>query len=157
MGKINERIKEAEKHGIFISDTLRDRLKVKDDIRGIYGIFSRKNDEETCLYIGRAYSIVDRCFSYNGHITEYMHNNDEDGKLISKLINNSRKKNHIILIELIEEVEFQGDNYNRDMQRLVYAEYKNIEEYQEKGQCLNQLPEGNWIEKDKWEELHKKQ
>lgn len=153
MSKIIERIKEAEKHGIYITDA----LKVKEDIRGIYGIFSLTNDNKTCLYIGRSYNVVDRLFDGNGHITRYMYNNNKDGSLISNLINEAKERNHIIQIDLIKKVKYQGDNYYRDMHRLVYEEYKSIERYQEKGECLYQLPEGKWMSKEKWDKEVKKQ
>ena len=48
---------------------------------------------------------------------------------------------------------YEFDNYYRDMQRLAYEEYKVIEEYQNKNQALHQLPEGNWIKLNRWEDL----
>lgn len=152
MSKITERIQEAERNDVFISDV----LKNESDIRGIYGIFSLKNDEKTCLYIGRAHNIINRFFDYNGHIAGYLRNNGKDNKLISRLINDSRNKKCTIFIDMLEKVEYQGDDYYRDMQRLVYAEYKWIEKYQRQGECLNQLPEGNWIKKEYWVNNYKK-
>lgn len=152
MSKIIERIKEAEKHGIYITDA----LKVTGDIRGIYGIFSLINDKKTCLYIGRSYNVLDRLFGSSGHISKYIYNNCKGKNLISKLINDAKQGNCNILIDLIKEVKYKGDNYYRDMHRLVYEEYKSIEDYQKKGECLYQLPEGKWMSKEKWEKEVKK-
>lgn len=144
MSKIIEEIRKAKDNNIIIPK----ELNSSDAIRGIYGIFSKKDDEKICLYIGRSYSIVDRLLGSSGHIT--MYNNDNYEKLVPKLILDSINNGCCITIEILEVVEYKGDNYYRDMQRLAYAEIRLIEEYQEKKECLKQLPEGTWISKDKW-------
>ncbi|WP_097014308.1 hypothetical protein [Anaerocolumna aminovalerica] len=149
MSKIIEEIQKAKDNSITVPKELNNR----DVIRGIYGIFSQKNDEKICLYIGRSYSIADRLFGSAGHIT--MYNNDNYEKLVPKLILDSINNGCCITIEILEVVEYEGDNYYRDMQRLAYAEIRLIEEYQEKNECLKQLPEGTWISEDNWNKRYK--
>lgn len=149
MSKIIEEIQKAKDNSITVPKEFNNR----DVIRGIYGIFSEKDDEKICLYIGRSYSIADRLFGSGGHIT--MYNNDNYEKLVPKLILDSINNGCCISIEVLEVVKYKGDNYYRDMQRLAYAEIRLIEEYQEKKECLRQLPEGTWISEDNWNKRYK--
>lgn len=144
MSRIIEEIQKANNNGITVPMEINNR----DVIRGVYGIFSEKDGEKKCLYIGRSYHITDRLFGSNGHITKFNNNNYE--KLVPQIILDSINNGYCVTIEILEVVNYKGDNYNRDMQRLAYAETKLIEEYQEKGECLRQLPEGTWIPEDTW-------
>ena len=74
-------------------------------------------------------------------------------KIVENLIKDILKDKKQVKIKVIKEVSYEFDNYYRDMQRLVYEEYKVIEEYQNKNQVLHQLPEGNWIKLNRWEDL----
>lgn len=65
------------------------------------------------------------------------------------------EKGQTVCIELLEEVPYNKGNctetdYNRDMQRLASAECKHIDFYQNKGECLWQLPEGKHLSFDEW-------
>ncbi len=149
MSKIKDEIQKAKDNRITVSKELYNG----DVIRGIYGIFSEKDDEKICLYIGRSYNISYRLFGSDGHIT--MYNNDNYEKLVPKLILDSINNGCCITLEILEVVEYKGDNYYRDMQRLAYAEIRLIEEYQERKECLWQLPEGTWISEDNWNKRYK--
>lgn len=58
-------------------------------------------------------------------------------------------------IRLIESVEYKFDNYYKDAQRLASRENHWIDEYQEKNQCLEQVPEGKRPSIENWERLKK--
>lgn len=149
MSKIIEEIQKANDNRIIVPKELNNQ----DVIRGVYGIFSEKDDKKICLYIGRSYSIANRLFGSYGHITMYNNNNYE--KLVPKLILDNINIGCCIAIEILEVVEYKGDNYYRDMQRLAYAEIRLIEEYQQRKECLWQLPEGTWISEDNWNKRYK--
>ncbi|MCR8967318.1 hypothetical protein [Streptococcus zalophi] len=135
----------------WLREEMKDKIIVEDKIfkkkiRGIYGIFSKENDKELCIYIGKAINVYSRLLTGNGHLVKikkkkYMF------EAIKECMNNPNKK---LIIKILEEVPYLYDNYNRDVQRLAFAEYSLIEKYQEKEQCLNQLPEGSNQDFEKW-------
>ena len=61
-----------------------------------------------------------------------------------------------IEIRLIESVEYKFDNYYKDAQRLASRENHWIDEYQEKNQCLEQVPEGKRPSIESWERQKEK-
>lgn len=123
-------------------------------IRGIYGFFAVCEDKEHCLYIGRSYDISGRIFGSDGHVTKYNHQIKKN--LVPHLIDETRKHGWKVDVRILEIVKYKGDNYYRDMQRLAYAEYRLIEEYQKKERCLYQLPEGTWMKKKNWDANYSK-
>ncbi len=136
-----------QKNKIFVQQDIIDR-----SIRGIYGIFSLNKDHinKKCLYIGKAINIYSRLFVGNGHIVR-IKKKDYPFSIFEDCMENSEK---ILKIEVLKEVKYKLDDYNRDAQRLAYQEYYFIEEYQKKGECLYQLPEGvNKKEKIAWEKI----
>ena len=131
---------------------------INGNIRGVYGIFSCDvdNKNENCYYIGRAADIRSRFFDAGGHLHNFIWSKSGKEitmKLVEKLIKDILKDKKQVEIKVIKEVPYEFDNYYRDMQRLAYEEYKVIEEYQNKNQALHQLPEGNWIKLNRWEDL----
>ena len=139
--------------GILIDDCI-----TRDNIRGVYGIFScdENNQNEYCYYIGRAADIRSRFFDAGGHFHNFIWSKSDKEitmKLVEKLIKDILKDKKQVEIKVIKEVPYEFDNYYRDMQRLAYEEYKIIEEYQNRNQALHQLPEGNWIKLNRWEGL----
>ena len=117
--------------------TLDNRLLQFDPpVRGIYGIFIEDKGQKKCVYVGKAENLYNRMFKSDGHIVN-----------IKKGIhfNSQLKQGQNIIIEVLEEVPYnKGDcsieDYNRDMQSLASAEYHHIDFYQNKGECLWQLP-----------------
>lgn len=83
-----------------------------------------------------------------------MYNRGECVKLVPSLINNNI--NNGIEIKVLKEVKYEGNNYSRDLHKLAFEEYKLIDKYQELGQCLYQIPEGNQISEKNWSRLYKK-
>lgn len=127
--------------------------KIKDpenQVRGIYGIFV-KDKNEKCVYVGRAFSIYERMFGANGHITNLKDNRHTNQQLQDAM--NTEKE---IVIKILEEVPFKFDNYYKDMQRLASEENKYIDQYQKINQCLEQVPEGTSISEEKWESMKTK-
>ena len=129
--------------------------KIKDvdnPIRGIYGIFVKdKNEEEKCVYVGKAFSLYDRMFGSTGHIPK-LKKNIHTNKQLQDAVNVGKE----IEIKILEEVPFEFDNYYRDMQRLASKENKYIDQYQKINQCLEQVPEGTKTNEEEWERLKEK-
>lgn len=132
---------EAQSRGIDLSEN----LLCGEPIRGIYGFFKQKAGVKKCFYIGRSYDIAARIFQ---HIID-------TEKLVFELIEKYQAHGYQISAEILEVVQYEGDNYYRDMQRLAFSEYNLIEQYQRKGECLHQLPEGSWISEANWEKRYK--
>lgn len=135
---------------------------INENIRGIYGIFSLTDSTKKCIYIGRAANIASRMLSNEGHLSDFYSYSLSELKnmalpaMVPQLILDEILAGKKICIEIIEKVPYVGDEYHKDMQRLAFAESKAITEYQDKGECLYQLPEGSWISKDTWNELYRK-
>ena len=129
-------------------------LKFINPVRGVYGIFikdkDQKKDQKKCVYVGKAENLYSRMFMNDGHIVAI-----RKGIHFNPQLNQALGQGKIIVIEVLEEVPYnKGDcsieDYNRDMQSLAFAEYKHINSYQNKGECLWQLPEGKHLSFDEW-------
>ena len=125
-------------------------LKFINPVRGVYGIFIKDKDQKICVYVGKAENLYSRMFSDNGHLVRI-----RKGKHTNPKLNEEIEKGQTVCIELLEEVPYNKGNctetdYNRDMQRLASAECKHIDFYQNKGECLWQLPEGKHLSFDEW-------
>jgi hypothetical protein len=117
--------------------------------RGIYGIFvvDKFHSEEFCAYIGKATSIYNRLFcGKNAHLVKLKEN-----ILYNSAINKAmQNENKIIDIRVLEEVTFQYENYNKDMQYLASRECYYIDKYQRLDQCLEQRPDGRSMYEKFW-------
>ena len=147
-----------QKLELLPKEILIDEKIINSNIRGVYGIFSCDvdNKNENCYYIGRAADIRSRFFDAGGHFHNFIWSKSDKQitmKIVENLIKDILKDKKQVKIKVITEVPYEFDNYYRDMQRLAYEEYKVIEEYQNKNQALHQLPEGNWIKLNRWEDL----
>ena len=131
--------------------TLDNRLLQFDPpVRGIYGIFIEDKGQKKCVYVGKAENLYNRMFKSDGHIV-----NIKKGIHFNSQLKQALEQGQNIIIEVLEEVpSIKGDYteaaYNCDMQRLASAEYKYIDFYQNKGECLWQLPEGKHLSFDEW-------
>ncbi|OOM09431.1 hypothetical protein [Clostridium saccharobutylicum] len=134
------------KENIFIDEKILDWHNI---VRGIYGIFIKCiGENKKCVYVGRSISIYDRMFnSENGHIAKMK----EKEHFISELNKASEDSQIKVFIEILEEVDFEFDDYHKDMQRLASAENYYIDRYQSRNQSLNQVPEGTKMTKEEWE------
>ncbi|MER2175433.1 MAG: hypothetical protein ABS911_12205 [Carnobacterium sp.] len=138
---------------IKIDADIKDHTK---GLRGIYGFFINN----TCIYVGRSQSIYGRIFDNDGYLAilramSIKFKETKEIKYQEKPIPNYLFDAIIakeqISIKILERVPCQFDNYSKDMQRLASAEYKQIDCYQKKGQCLNQLPDGSNMPLGIWE------
>ena len=136
-----------EQSEIILDDAL---LQHDPPVRGVYGIFLGQNSSEICVYVGKAENLYSRMFSDDGHLVRIRKGKHTNPKLIDAI-----GKGQKVYIRLLEEVPYEKGNnteadYNRDLQRLASAEYKHIDFYQNKGECLWQLPEGKHLSFDEW-------
>lgn len=149
-------LKEQESIGKIIIDN--DIKNTNNPIRGIYGVFS----EDNCLYVGRTISIYDRLFGGKGHLAKLKYIVEKDGienekNFVPIALFQAIKEGKQVSIKILERVPLQLDNYNKDMQRLASAENKYVNYYQQKDQCLNQLPDGYNMQKNNWQVKVKEQ
>ena len=146
--RIDIEIARAQKNDLTVDE----RLKQETPIRGVYGVFAKVGDESRCLFIGRSHNIAQKLFDHDGEITGY--SNRQDLSLTAKLMREIQ--NATFEIKVLQVVNFEGDNYYRDMQRLAFAQSEWIEKYQVRGEALRQLPEGNWPPEETWNVRYKK-
>ena len=131
--------------------TLDNRLLQFDPpVRGIYGIFIKDIGQKKCVYVGKAENLYNRMFKSDGHIVAI-----RKGIHFIPQLNQAVEQGQDITIKVLQVVPYnKGDcsieDYNRDMQSLAFAEYKQINSYQNKGECLWQLPEGKHLSFDEW-------
>jgi len=74
-------------------------------------------------------------------------------KQVTKFIQENLERKNKIIIIVLKEVKYKGDNYYKDMQRLASAENMLIDEYQKQDECIQQLPEGRWLKLGTWKEM----
>ena len=135
-------------------DIMREKIKIdrqlKENNRGVYGIFLIRCDDldEQCAYIGKSEQLFERAKQHLKSI--------ENRTNISTLNNAMDDDDLRIEIRLIESVEYKFDNYYKDAQRLASRENHWIDEYQEKNQCLEQVPEGKRPSIESWERQKEK-
>lgn len=150
----NEGLKWMKDKNIYINEEHMNRiLKVDEPLIGVYGFFleEKEGGAEKCVYIGRSVNIYSRLFK-DGHITKLMKGIHGNEKLSTAL-----KENNKIIVKVLEEVEFSYKSYAKDMHKLALAEYKQIGIYQDKDECLDQLPDGSNMDKSLWDELSKRE
>lgn len=128
-------------------------------IAGVYKFcyFNPNNsDDAGCFYIGKASSLAYRLLdSSGGHIhlflKNYIENNFVPTKIKEYLNNGYRIK------VVIKEIDYSDTSFSRAAHRLALAELQEIVNCQEKGECLEQMPEGvGKYEKNFWDNNFKK-
>ncbi len=151
-------VKDEMKEKIIIDGNI---LDYKNSVIGIYGIFIR-DEKENCIYVGRTCNMYSRIFSVDGHLgklKKVCENETEKNKIekyIDIMYNSLKYENTQIIIKLLESVTLDYENYNKDMQKLASSENYHIDYYQNRGQCLYQLPEGSNMKYKYWEYESKK-
>lgn len=146
--KLNQTVK-------WLNEVMKNKISVPYDIlggkkkRGIYGVFviNNSHSDEVCAYVGKATNFYSRLFiGSNAHLVrlkEYkLHNS-----IINEAMQNEEKR---IEIRVLEEVTFQYENYNKDMQYLASRECFYIDKYQKLNQCLEQRPDGRNLFENVW-------
>ena len=124
-------------------------LKLKENNRGIYGIFinqlSPNENYEECAYIGKSEQLFERAKQHTKSILN---------QTSIQSLNNSVDNNEVeIEIRLIEAVIYEFHNYAKDAQRLSSRENYWIDEYQKNNQCLEQVPAGRRPSIEQWHKL----
>lgn len=125
-----KRIKAAQLLNIFVQD----EITLNSHIRGVYGFFAKKDDEEIPFYVGKSNNIFNRMFT--GHIYHYLRgvrNTD-----VQKRIEDFLKKGYVIEVRILKKVRYKGDSFIQDANRLALAELKEIVKQQNKGFCITE-------------------
>lgn len=132
------------------------RLLDNDKIVGVYGFFAVKEDkEEYCFYIGKSTNIASRLLdSDGGHVYQYI--KGHCSKLVPQKIDEYLKQDYKIEVRILKEIDYHDTSFSKAAHRLALAELQSIVEYQKKGQCEFQTPEGvGRHEKSYWEKNYK--
>lgn len=137
---------------LLIKQEFADKIIIDENIenqskgnRGIYGLFIRRTETEECVYIGRSEIISSRIVSHLYKIIGGKH-------VIAKLNKAFLEDGSIIICKFVEPVKYKFDDYYKDAQRLASRECYWIDYYQEREQCLGQVPEGRRPNKKWWDE-----
>lgn len=144
------KIEEAKKKGIDLPND----LSLSENCVGIYKFFKIKDNEKYCFYIGKSTDIAYRLLgSSGGHI--YMYLNKDFSRLVPFKINEYINNDYRIKVEILK-IDYRDSSFSKATHRLALAELKEIVEYQNKGQCQFQLPEGVGTYEEKfWEKNYK--
>ena len=125
-----KRIEDAKLQNIFVQE----EIKPNSHIRGVYGFFAKRDDEEIPFYIGKSNKIFNRMFT--GHIYHYLRGvrNTNVQKRIEDFLNNG----YFIEVRILKKVRYKGDSFIQDANRLALAELKEIVKQQNKGFCITE-------------------
>lgn len=134
MGMTNkQKVDMANQRGIDLPLEMLER-----DIVAVYGVFAKKENEEFCIYVGKATNLRARLLGC--HIHRYLNNYVTN--LVPKLIDQHIQAGYRIEVKILEEIDYQDSSFSRAAHRLAFAELKWIVDMQKEGLCLEQLPEG---------------
>ena len=143
-----DKFEEAKAKSIFLPEEI-----LKRKIVGVYGFFAIKGTKKYCFYIGKSTNITSRLLkSGSGHVSNYLNGNNK--KLVPRKIEEMLHLKDVdkIEVKILQEIDYRSEKFTIAAHRLALAELQEIVKYQEKGQCLEQLPEGvGDKEKKYWE------
>ena len=124
-----KRMEAAKSNNIIVPE----KMTLSSEIRGVYGFFAIKGDEEVLFYIGKSNNIFNRMFS-GGHIYHYLRGvrKTDVQKRMAYYLENGYK----IEVRILKEVEYVGDSFIQDANRLALAELEEIVNQQSKGFCI---------------------
>ena len=143
--EFSKRIKKANELGIKIPR----ELTPKSCVRGVYGFFAVKNmNEEIPFYIGKSNNIFLRMFGKSSHLNDYLR--DVRKTEVHRSIEKFLQDGYHIEIRILKKVEYTGEHFESDANKLAFAELKELVECQDKGFCLKQLSEAV---KEKYERI----
>lgn len=147
-----QKVDEAKKRNIHLPTNILDKNFV-----GVYGFFAKKPNETTkyCFYIGKATNIASRLLkSSYGHVYSYL--NQDYSKFVPSKIKEYIDNGYEIYVDILDEVNYEDTSFSIATHRLALAELQKIVYYQNKGQCIEQLPEGvGKNQRRYWEENYK--
>ncbi|WP_416327808.1 hypothetical protein [[Eubacterium] hominis] len=123
-----KRIENAKSNNIFVQE----EINLDSHIRGVYGFFAIKDNEQIPFYVGKSINIFSRMFT--GHIYDYLRgvkNTD-----VQKRMEDFLTKGYIIEVRILKKVKYNGDSFIQDANRLALAELEEIVKQQENGYCI---------------------
>ena len=88
----------------------------------------------------------------DGHVYMYLQQNMT--KFVPRKIDEYIKQGYRIEVRILEQIDYRDTSFSKAAHRLALAELQKIVEYQEKGQCLDQRPEGAGGYAEKYWEKH---
>lgn len=96
-----------------------DKKILENNVRGIYGLFINYPDRKKCVYIGKATNIIERLYEHFSSVKWLIVNvlsgeAPEHVIILAEAIQND----YVISAELLEKVEYEYNNYNRDLHHL---------------------------------------
>lgn len=143
--EFSKRMKKANELNILIPQ----ELTPKSCVRGVYGFFAVKNmNKEIPFYIGKSNNIFLRMFGRGSHLSNYLRGVRKTE--VHRSIERFLEDDYHIEIRVLNKVEYTGDYFESDANRLALAELKELVKYQDKGFCLMQLSEAV---KEKYERI----
>ena len=125
-----KRIHDAKSKNIFVQE----EIKLNSHIRGVYGFYAMNGNEEIPFYIGKSINIFSRMFQTSGHIYDYLRGLRKTD--VQKRIANYIDKGYKIEVRLLKKVNYKGDSFIQDANRLALAELREIVKQQNKGYCI---------------------
>ena len=125
-----ERISNAKSRNIIVEE----RIELVRCIRGVYGYNKIKEKEEIPFYIGKSNDIFTRIFG--GHIYDYLRGVRKTG--VQKNIESFLSKGYEINVRILKVVEYKGDSFIQDANRLALAELNEIVNQQNNGFCITE-------------------
>ena len=125
-----ERISNAKSRNIIVEE----RIEIDSCIRGVYGFFAIKENEEIPFYIGKSNDIFTRMFG--GHIYDYLRGVRKTD--VQKNIESFLSKGYEINVRILKVEEYKGDSFIQDANRLALAELNEIVNQQNNGFCITE-------------------
>lgn len=145
----NKRLNKLKIMNISIADDITPECK----IRGVYGFFAKNETNNICFYIGKSNNIFIRMLGRNSHLNNYLRGvrNTNVHKYIEYYLNNGFN----VEIRVLQKVEYVGDSFERDANRLALAELEELVKHQDMEECPNQLSEAvkEKNEREEWESI----
>ena len=125
-----ERISNDKSRNINVEES----IEIDSCNRGVYGFFAIKENEEIPFYIGKSNDIFTRMFG--GHIYDYLRGVRKTG--VQKNIESFLSKGYEINVRILKVVEYKGDSFIQDANRLALAELNEIVNQQNNGFCITE-------------------
>ena len=116
-----------------ININVQEEINPDSCIRGVYGFYAVKDMEEIPFYVGKSINIFCRMFK-GGHISDYLSGVRKNG--VQKRIKEYLEKGYVIKVRILRKVEYIGDGFVQDANRLALAELEEIVRMLEQGYCL---------------------
>ncbi len=148
--EFNKRLNEIKQLDIYVPK----EMTPKSKIRGVYGFFVKVDENYICFYIGKSNDIFLRMLGKNSHLNDYLRGVRETDvhKKIEKYLNDG----YGIEVRILREIDYIGDSFEKDANRLALAELQELVNYQDMGGCQKQLSEAvkEKYERIEWESIH---